>query len=358
MRRVAIVALVVLACLAGLEPPAHAQGAPRTVVMLVDPGVVPLSKRLRQEIESLGLTVRLVSADSAHAPSLEDEAVAAGAVAAIHIAPMGGGDVDMTILDGATGKTVSWKLVAATTVEPAGAELIATRAVELLRASLMELAARRPARETVAAPEIQPVARPAVYDAGERNGGLSLLAGPALLYGADFRPGAELQASTTWMPLYRLGVTAAVLVPMVPAHLSTREGSVDLFASLFRLGAVVDVGARASPVSVRCMAGAELARLRFEGTANPPYAGVIDSRTTVSPVAGVTARFRVASSLFVVTELMVAVAFPRTVVRLAGREVTDWGRPMGTAAVGLELAWPFIERRPPDMPGSGATGSR
>src|SRR5216683_1126525 len=140
MSRVAIVFLSVFACLAGLVSQARAESAPRMVVMIVDPGVFPLSRRLGQEIESLGLVVKLVPADASHSPSLEDAALTAGAVAAIRIAPMGGGDVDMTILDGVTGKTVSWKLVAATTVEPAAGELIATRTVELLRASLMEIA--------------------------------------------------------------------------------------------------------------------------------------------------------------------------------------------------------------------------
>jgi len=55
---------------------------------------------------------------------------------------------------------------------------------------------------------------------------------------------------------------------------------------------------------------------------------------------GLAARFRVAPSLFVLTELTAAIAYPRTVVRLAGREATDWGQPLGTAAIGLEVAWP------------------
>jgi len=351
MSRVAIVSLFVLAWLAGLVAPARAEGAPKTVVMIVDPGVAPLARRLRQEIESLGLTVKVVAVDAPRASSLEDEALAAGAVAAIRIAPMGGGDVDMTILDGATGKTVSWKLVAATTVEPAAAELIATRTVELLRASLMELAARRPSRADAAgSQEIQTVAQPAVDDARERDGGLSLFVGPALLYSADFRPGAQLQSTLTWMPLHRVGLSGAVLVPMVAPRYTSREGSVDLFASLFRLSGVVELGAKASPVSVRCMAGVEVARLHFDGTANAPYVSTSDNRTTWAPSAGVTARFRVAPSLYVITEVMAALAFPRTIVRLAGREATDWGRPMGTAAIGLELAWPPADRRRPDSP--------
>ena len=142
------------------------------------------------------------------------------------------------------------------------------------------------------------------------------------------------------MPLPRLGVSGAVLVPMVPARLTGREGSVDLFASLYRLAAIVEVGAKSSPVSLRCSAGVELAHLHFDGTANPSYVGAVDTRTTWSPLVGLAARFRVAPSLFVFTELTAALAYPRTVVRLAGREATDWGQPLGTAAIGLEVAWP------------------
>src|SRR6188768_890144 len=133
-------------------PGAHAQTTAKTVVMVVDPSALPLALRLRQEIESLGLFVKWLPAERARLPSLEQEAASADAVASIRIAPMGGSDVDMTIFDRVTGKTVSWKLVAASTADPAAGELIATRSVELLRASLVEMAARAAATVTPAPP--------------------------------------------------------------------------------------------------------------------------------------------------------------------------------------------------------------
>src|SRR6185503_18041198 len=111
---------------------ARAEANPKTVVMLA-PSDQPLARRLRQEIEALGLVAKWLAPEGVHLPSLEDEAIAAGAVASIRIAPAGTGDVEMTIFDSVAQRTTSWKLVAATTTDPAAAEIIATRAIELLR---------------------------------------------------------------------------------------------------------------------------------------------------------------------------------------------------------------------------------
>jgi hypothetical protein len=59
---------------------------------------------------------------------------------------------------------------------------------------------------------------------------------------------------------------------------------------------------------------------------------------------GLTPRFRVTSSVHVVTELVVALASPATVVRIAGQDVTSFGRPLGTAALALELTLPLGAR--------------
>jgi hypothetical protein len=333
------------ALLAVASVPARALAQPQrdTVVMLVDSSVVPLSRRLKLEIEALGLVVKLAQS-AVPAPSLEDEARAAGAVAAIRVASIGGGAVEMTILDRATGKTLSRKLVVAPTSDPAAAELIATRTVELLRASLMELAAPHPARGDVPiTPKLQALAPPTTSDSTrlrERIGALSLLVGPALLYSANWRPGAHLFASLTWMPIYRLGVNAAVLIPLVPARLTSQEGHVDLFVTCYRLSGVFDVSDGAWPISLRLSAGLALARLRLNGTASSPYFGTGEERLTWSPTAGITARLPLARNLSVVSELLALVAYPRTVVRSAGREVSEWGRPAAAGTIGLELAWP------------------
>ena len=345
MTRFAILLLLVLAWLFGFSDQARAeQAAParQTVVMVVDPEVMPVARRLRQEIEALGLAVRVMFADASQAASLKNEALAADAVAAIHLAPVGGGDVDMTIVDGATGKTVSWKIAASTPDEPAPLDLIATRTVELLRASLLELAARRKAATDAAtrprpAPAITP---PPAESPRDIRGSLSLVVGPALLYSPHFRPGALLQSGLVWLPWPHLGVSLAALVPIVAVQLNSPQGTVDAFASLYRLGPALQVGAATAPVTLRCAAGLEFDVLRFEGKALPPYQSATDTRRTRSPFAGASARFRVATGWYVVADLMAELAFPSTTVRIAGSEVSSWGRPLATASIGVELALP------------------
>jgi hypothetical protein len=317
---------------------ATAEHAAKTVVMVVDPSALPLALRLRQELESLGLLVKWLPAERARLPSLEQEAASAGAVASIRIAPMGGSDVDMTIFDRAMGKTVSWKLVAASTADAAAGELIATRSVELLRASLLEMAAR------AAPPTPAPPAednRPAVLEAPaarEAPESWSLLVGPSVLYSTDFSSGVHVLSGLTWMPFRRAGLSASVLSPVLPARLVRPEGVVELYGSFYRLGAVLEVTGNPSLVSLRLTAAAGLGRLQLRGAAGPNYVGATETHLVACPSLGVTARFVLAPHLRFFADATGSTAFPKTVIRLAGREASEWGRPALGAALGLELS--------------------
>ncbi len=331
---------LLLACLCSLTwtGSARADAAPKTVVMVVDPSALPLALRLRQEIESLGLVVKWLPPEHTRLPSLEQEAKTAGAVASIRIAPMGGSDVDMTIFDRVTGKTVSWKLVAASTSDPAAGELIATRSVELLRASLLEMAAR-PAPGRSPPPEpVRPPREP--VPAPEPPEALSLSVGPSLLYSTNFRSGVHVLSTLTWMPFFRAGLSASVLTPITPARLVENEGTVELFASFYRLGGVLEVTGRRAPVSLRLTAAVGLGKLQLRGQASPTYVSAVDDRFVASPSLGVTTRVSVAPGLRLFADVMGSTAFPKTVIRLAGREATEWGRPALSAALGLEVSVP------------------
>lgn len=309
--------------------------------MVVAPSALPLALRLRQEIESLGLAVKWLPAERAQLPSLEQEAVTAGAVASIRIAPMGGSDVDMTIFDRATGKTVSWKLVAASTTDPAAGELIATRSVELLRASLLQMAARPDAANAPPPPEPPaPAPAEATHEAAEN---LSLLLGPAVLYSTDFRPGVHGLSTLTWMPFARVGASASVLVPIVPQRLARSEGTVELYGSFYRLGGVLEAIGPKAPVSLRLTVAAGLGRLSLRGQPSADYTGASESRWVACPSLGVTARVALTSHLRLFVDGSGSIAFPKTVIRLAGREATEWGRPALSAALGLELSAPVGE---------------
>ncbi len=173
-----------LSCASGLvvcavASPARAEQALR--VLVIDPGVPALSGRLSEEIEALGLTVVIVDGDSS-AP-LEESARENEAIAAIRIEGGGSGAVEMTIVDRATGKTVRRRLAIATPSDPASAELIATRTVELLRASLMELSAAHPPRGEV------PITRPEIETLTAEEAPsfhLSIAVGPGAVKGSPF----------------------------------------------------------------------------------------------------------------------------------------------------------------------------
>jgi hypothetical protein len=350
----------VIVCSLGWFPTARADSGSKTVVMLVVPSVQSLARRLRQEIEALGLVVKWIPPEGVHLPSLEDEARAAGAVASIRIAPTGSGDVDMTIFDGVTGKTTSWKVIAATTSDPAAAEIIATRAIELLRASLLEMAARPTSIVEPPPAEIQPLPRAErdLSRAQEAGAGLSLSAGPSLLYSPNWQLGVHTLTSLTWMPIYRAGLSASVLVPISPARLTSQEGTVDLFATLYRLGAVVELAPSTSQLSVRLTAAAGFGRLHLNGNAISSYVGASDDRYVASPSVGVTARLILAPNLSLFADVTGSTAFPKTIIRLAGRAVTGWGQPALASAIGLEISWHASEARQAEVVSAAPAGRR
>jgi hypothetical protein len=322
---------------------AAAQESASTVVVVVESGESPLSRRLRQEIESLGLRVTWGGPELPPDRTLEAEAQAAGAVAAIRVTRVGGGTVEMTILDRVTGKTVHRELTLSTPADPAAAEIVATRTVELLRASLMELASGHPPRgEVPVTAEVRALAPPPVRPSAEqdRAGTISVVAGPAFLYGPKWSVGADLMLGLTWMSPSRFGVEGSVLLPLVSDRLSRPEGSTELAVTLGRAGAVVRWGARSSPLNGQSTAGFALGSMAFSGVGRSPYAGVREQRWSWSPFVGSGVGWRIVPSLGVRADLAVGVDASHTIVRFAGREVADWGRPWLAGSAALELSWP------------------
>jgi hypothetical protein len=305
--------------------------------VLIEPGPL-LSHRLQDEIESLGLGVTVVAEPQPPEP-LEATARAARAVAAIRVTQSGTGAVEMTIVDRTTGKTVSRRLSIATPSDPAAAELIATRTVELLRASLMELAAEHPTRgDVTVTPEIEAL-KPRLEPA--RQGTLSLALGPALAYSQSLGTAWNAWAALTFVTRDQIGVTAQLSLPVTVARLQSDEGEVAVSASVLRLGAVLQLGTDAAPLIGRFQAGLALARLAVSGTADAPaYVGAHDDLLAWGPWIGAAVRPRLSTHFSAVFAADAGLSFPRTVIRSAGREVTTWGRPLVTGVAGLEVTWP------------------
>ncbi|HSU42329.1 MAG TPA: hypothetical protein VLJ38_22260 [Polyangiaceae bacterium] len=303
---------------------------------MIDPGSEPLTVRLREEIESLGLEVMVV-ADGDPAEPLESRARVAGAVAAIRITRRGSGSVDMTIVDRATGKTVSRHLPIATGSDPASSELVATRTVELLRASLMELEAPHPARGDVpATPEVRALAAPV----GEpRVTTLAVAAGPALVTSPALGVSVDVWVAVLLRTQSGFGATARLVVPGTGGGLDIAEGHVSARAWQYRLGAVFEGPRLTRSLSPHFEAGATLVTLTTAGAATAPFRGVEQHSLTWGPwiAAGLRYEFVPRVSLVVTAEL--ALLFPETVIRSDAREVATFGRPLVGASTGLEVAW-------------------
>src|ERR1035437_9780285 len=100
----------------------------------------PILPRLRAELGAMGFDlVEMLADDGAPArAALEENARSLGAIAAVRLVPSGGG-VEVWIVDRVTGKTVLREIVRPEGPSGEADAMVAMRAVELLRASLLAI---------------------------------------------------------------------------------------------------------------------------------------------------------------------------------------------------------------------------
>lgn len=302
----------------------------------MDPGSEPLAARLREEIESLGLEVTVIAETDPEEP-LEGRARAENAVGAIRITRRGPGSVEMTILDRATGKTVSRRLAIATPTDPTSAELVATRTVELLRASLMELEAPHPPRgDAPVTREVQALAAPVGQ---RRTNTLGAATGVAVVKTPGFGASLDVWFAFLFRTHSGFGATARVFAPVTGAEREAPEGSVSAFAWQYRLGAAFDGPRVVGPLSLRFEAGAALVTLATDGVARAPFRGVEQHALSWGPWVSVGLRCELGHGLSLLASGDGSLLFPEIIVRAAAREVATFGRPLAGANTGLEVTW-------------------
>jgi hypothetical protein len=311
-----------------------------TVVIMSEADTEAVSQRLRQEIEALGFRVEF-QPEAVPMRSLEAVADEAHALAAIRVKSLDAGGIEMTVLDRVTGKTVHRELTRAADGDPAGEELVATRTVELFRASLMELSADHPPRGDVpAAPPVRALVRRDQQQSNRRGGSVSLAVGPALLLMPEWRPSAQLWLAASWLSSAGFGVNATAFTALSSAHVAGSEGAVDLTAKIYRLGATWAVRPEGASFSARFSAGWSLTTLSLRATASAPYLASPADRVAWGPWLSASGQVRLSEHFALLAELSAAVSLPTETVRFAGRSVADFAQPAFLAAVGPELAWP------------------
>lgn len=329
--------LAVVLGVSALSSGARADNA--RIALVRDPRSDPrILNRLRAELSALGLSVLETEAPSeAGSPSqLDDWARRVGAFAAVRLVPSMRG-VEVWVADRTTGKTVLREVVVGP--HQTADEVVALRAVELLRVSLMELELpeRAPAEEVAS----EPVRRliPERAAAAERAPGTAVRLGPAALMspgGLEVALQAQLAIRLMWSARWSTELFA--VVPTLPARVDGRAGSADLSLGLagglagFTL---LEPGAWQS----RVVAGGALVGLHSVGTAEYPYAGRAETVWSVAALSGVQLGYRFDGGLTLGADLLGGVAVPRPVVSFAGERVATWGRPLVLTSItlGLEL---------------------
>ncbi|WP_437514812.1 hypothetical protein [Sorangium sp. So ce1099] len=346
-------ALVLLLCAA--SPAASAE--PVRVVLVrpsaADPSISEALIRIRGELVADGFDVELLDSQSASAPrpAMDDAGQQAGSAALIglFLAPDGQA-AELWVVDPLTNKTLVRRIDTRGEAPEHIAEVLAVRAVELLRASLLELlmSSRRSAAPA-AAPRPSEVQGPRSAVQGPRSaersldqqsrrstwgvelgGGLLASPGgidPSLLLVARLRlaplgPSGPLEAR---LSLAGLGTAPRVVGPQGSATVQQRLGLVELAALPWP-------ELRLRP---RFSAGVGVLHVSVDGEASWPYRGVHSARWAFAADAGAGVELGIARRLDVVAEAHALVAHPYPVVRFVETEAARLARPalLGTLSL-------------------------
>ncbi|MDC0740517.1 hypothetical protein [Polyangium mundeleinium] len=327
---------------------ARANGEPRIVLVAPakDEGI---AVRIRAELEALHfevLDVEMEAGPPAREP-LEEAARKSDAVAAVRIVPSSAG-VEVWIVDRMTGKTVLRELVAEHEPPHGGSATIALRVMELLRASLMELDAPRPPPGEVAPPAVireilapRPAEAPPAAARPNKRPLLTLELGPSMLMSpGGIGPSGLLHTSMHILrPSERIGMSAFVSIPVVPANLLGPEGVATSRIGLLGVGFRGSFAPRGAAWNVNVGAGLSAVLLHFEGRPARSYAGTSETLFTFAPYLRAGLGYAVTPHLRIRADVLTGVTAQRPVVQFVGRVAATWGLPFVSPSLGAELSW-------------------
>lgn len=306
-----------------------------------------LSHRVEEQLEALGFDVVVLNppaTGSAGPASLEQTARNVGAIAAVRIVPMAQ-SVQVWTADPVTGQAVFRELLPTAGQKPSDAA-VALGAVELLRASLLELHPPEPATPPKSPPPA-PICPP-VPPARTPEPLLGITAGVGTDLGLAGRPSIAWEIAA-WVRLQgRLGLRALAIVDASPASVTAAGyGNVDVAAQLY--GAeltydlrtssstwvpVVGLGIAAADVTVRGVATSTGVIDLYKGTWPPvvvlPFAHLGGSW---APLGGLRLR---ADLLGGISSRSLAICVQSTGTDCAA-VIAHWGQPLVNASLGIEV---------------------
>jgi hypothetical protein len=354
-------ALVYLAlCCTSTSARAADAEAPRLVVVM-EPDNRDLADRIQLELEAMGFDSRVLLQAETTADQLAKVAVDAEAVASAQIR-LTETSLEFRIHDRTTGKTLQRMLERTGNV---GDATLATHAVELLRASLLELSLPDAARgdveptpallEAAGLGQTSPSGSPPSHDAatpvasssvGERmhearpddTARAIVTAGPALIGGAGDLPAVPaLSLSAEFVPGADVGVGVLTLIPLQAMSHSAPEGSSETRVTL--VGAHAAWNPRAA--FLEPVLGGALVVAFLETTGQPKSTNLqanSDRALTVGAALRAGVGMRLTRSLRLVPGLLSGAQHRYFSVDYADRSGARWGAWWWAATLSLEGA--------------------
>jgi hypothetical protein len=332
-------AILLVIAAATLEGTGRADGA-RSRVALVrasssDRVLREASTRVRAELIDAGFEVVEVDRPPDD-PRSEVEATDASSFATIAMNRVANGAfADVWISDHVTGKTVVRRLEVG--AGPNATAVLAIRALELLRASLLEVAVKAPPSEPpMSAPSdvmnwVAPASPPApvsrlLEGSAVGVGALALhgLSGIGLAVGPTV---AFSQGAGPWF----VRVTLADL--LVGPELSTAAGSATIRQELASLA--FGWASDPKPLGAYAWLGAGAFDLHTDGSAAPPYRGVSSDVASFLWTAGIGGLARIGPRIALTADLMAVFLDPRPIVVIAGTDAGSAGAPSLGASLGV-----------------------
>lgn len=337
MLRVSIALLFGLLCLAALPGAALAQRVLLVTPPVADRTIAEAFNRLRAELELQDFEVQVVDAAGRRLSpdELQDAAQRADAFAAIALNRRSdGADADVSIADRVTGKITLRRL--AISAGPESPQILAVRAVDLLRASLRELPADdRPPPDVVGVTRQPPPRELRVFT--ERTRFLVSAAAVALGSTHDVSNGYGPSLGFWVRATSRLQLGALFVGPLIGARYRSANGDAVARQELGQLRAMFNL-LEPGRFELGPVLGAGLYHLQAQGDVQAPLSSQSDAVWSFAGSGGVEARVELNSALSLGASVHAILLTPQPMLAV-DTATEELGQPLLLAALGLGVSF-------------------
>jgi hypothetical protein len=312
------------------------------VLLHVEPDSPVIRARLQAELGLLGFVserLELSDVGKVLGPDLLDRLPTEQADAAIEIV-LTPERINVWVADGTTGKTLHRRFDLVANPELADPRTLAISAVELLRASRLEVEpeVEDPTPPPVAVDDelppdedepVEPPARPL-------RGAISLV---PLVTGSPggFGPAAHVEVAGRWAPHERFALRFSLWAPTVSNRVERSSGSARMLYGMLFVEPQLRLPGGAHWFHPELGLGLGLAVLHIQGKALAPARSNGSVLASFASHAHVGFGFAVVPRVWIRVDGYLGVLLPQPRVTFTGESVATWGLPWGTGSLGIEL---------------------